>query len=506
VSRAADVFALGAIAFELVTARRVTGAGDEAVAGLPDIPGARRDALVDTFAFALATAPDERFTTALGFVASLKRALADSPMFAAPLAPPPAPAFESPAPAPSVAPVPSVPSPEEPLPVADAAAIGPAPPAAPEPHASPRSRSRAPKPKTAPARPALLAEPVAAGTEPAPANDAAPHGDAPAPIPIENLAFRPGTPVLEPEWERVEKEEFAARVPPPLRALRRGAPSAARLVVSLPLVASLLVAGGLVGLGLGWFFFRSGAPPAAPATAQSRPAEPDAAVQATAGSAVRPEARSSVGSGAAAQVAGPGTPAPDASNSVTSAAPPPAAQPPPPAPAAAAARPKPPVRGQLVVRSDPPGARVEVNGRARGHTPVSLRDLPLGALRIRVTREGYSAERRRVTLTSSRSSQTLDVPLSKTPARAAAPARPAAERAAGEFVGSIFVETRPVGARVFIDGREVGTSPIAVPGLRAGSHVVRLDLAGYKRWSASVSVVAGERNRVAASLEEEEVR
>jgi hypothetical protein len=35
---------------------------------------------------------------------------------------------------------------------------------------------------------------------------------------------------------------------------------------------------------------------------------------------------------------------------------------------------------------------------------------------------------------------------------------------------------------------------------------VRLELAGHKRWTASVSVVAGERNRVAASLEEQEGR
>jgi hypothetical protein len=32
---------------------------------------------------------------------------------------------------------------------------------------------------------------------------------------------------------------------------------------------------------------------------------------------------------------------------------------------------------------------------------------------------------------------------------------------------------------------------------------VRLDLAGHKRWSTSIRVVAGGRERVAASLEEE---
>jgi hypothetical protein len=160
-----------------------------------------------------------------------------------------------------------------------------------------------------------------------------------------------------------------------------------------------------------------------------------------------------------------------------------------------------------VVRSNPSGARVEVNGRSRGRTPLTLGDLALGALTVRVSRDGFAPERRLVTLTASRPSQVIDVPLAKAAAATPAPPKPAAPvKGAGEFVGSVFVETRPVGARVFIDGREVGTSPVDVPGVAAGSHVVRLELKGYKRWSASVAVVAGERNRVAASLEEEEVR
>jgi hypothetical protein len=35
----------------------------------------------------------------------------------------------------------------------------------------------------------------------------------------------------------------------------------------------------------------------------------------------------------------------------------------------------------------------------------------------------------------------------------------------------------------------------------AGDHAVRIELDGYQRWSSSVRVAAGERGRVAASLE-----
>ena len=68
------------------------------------------------------------------------------------------------------------------------------------------------------------------------------------------------------------------------------------------------------------------------------------------------------------------------------------------------------------------------------------------------------------------------------------------------------VESRPVGAKVFLDGKGLGVTPLSVPDVAVGSHVVRLEMSGYRRWSASIRVVAGERERVAASLEEETVR
>ena len=78
ISRAGDIFALGAIAFELLSGQPVTGAGDDVLVMLPDVPGADREALLETFSFALALAPDERYATALAFAAPLKHALGDA--------------------------------------------------------------------------------------------------------------------------------------------------------------------------------------------------------------------------------------------------------------------------------------------------------------------------------------------------------------------------------------------------------------------------------------------
>jgi len=54
---------------------------------------------------------------------------------------------------------------------------------------------------------------------------------------------------------------------------------------------------------------------------------------------------------------------------------------------------------------------------------------------------------------------------------------------------------------VFLDGSLVGTTPLAMSRVAAGEHAIRLERDGYRRWSSSILVVGGERNRVTASLE-----
>lgn len=104
-------------------------------------------------------------------------------------------------------------------------------------------------------------------------------------------------------------------------------------------------------------------------------------------------------------------------------------------------------------------------------------------------------------------------PAAPRPKAKAAAARETAGAAAGAertrrqvFEGSLSVISKPTGARVFVDGHPVGTTPMTLPRLSAGSHVVRLERDGYSAWSAAIQVVAGEQNRVTASLEQRSSR
>lgn len=66
---------------------------------------------------------------------------------------------------------------------------------------------------------------------------------------------------------------------------------------------------------------------------------------------------------------------------------------------------------------------------------------------------------------------------------------------------SMEVVSRPSGAQVYIDGRIVGRTPLVLSDVNPGDHSVRIALPGHQRWATTVSVAAGSRARVAASLE-----
>lgn len=65
-----------------------------------------------------------------------------------------------------------------------------------------------------------------------------------------------------------------------------------------------------------------------------------------------------------------------------------------------------------------------------------------------------------------------------------------------------MVDSRPAGARVFVDGKLVGTTPLLLDSIDAGEHTVRLELDGFRAWTTGTKVTGGERTRVSGSLEQ----
>ena len=166
----------------------------------------------------------------------------------------------------------------------------------------------------------------------------------------------------------------------------------------------------------------------------------------------------------------------------------------------APAVPRPDLIGHLLIRSTPPGARVFVDDRDVGKTPAAVRDVAVGTHRVRVTQDGYATEERSVMITRRRPTQAMAVVL-KRPAPARAKAETTIPRTAAGVGGVLVVESRPAGAKVFLDGKLIGTTPLSMPAVSAGQHTVRLERDGYRRWSSTVRMAGSGQNRVTASLE-----
>jgi hypothetical protein len=182
---------------------------------------------------------------------------------------------------------------------------------------------------------------------------------------------------------------------------------------------------------------------------------------------------------------------------------------PPPVPGdAPPARPDAAAGGRMTVASNPSRAGVMVNGQWRGRTPLTLSGLQLGTYTVRIVQPGFTTARQEVRLSAAEPSREVTVRLE----RAARPAPSAAARGtvpptaartatSSAMVGSIYVDSRPRGARVLLDGRLVGTTPARIPEVPIGSHVVRLELPDHRAWSVSTRVAAGRETPVTGSLE-----
>jgi hypothetical protein len=515
----ADVFALAAITFELLTARRPAGSGAQ-IGVLPE--GGRSEAIHAVLARAMDDEPSRRYANALGFAGALAAAArgeaeVPGPVVAAPLAAIPlaaSPASDRLSPGDFAAEDAVDPAdvaladtaldarPAEELDTVDdfiaeqdlagAHAISPA----------PTLFDEDPEPD------GLVGAAAAAGTEPERfAEDfvAAEAAEAEAEAEVEaeeegeeeqrpvlaaraDLADR-NRPVVEPDYvarkpmfSAMEPESHSDDVP------ERSGPA------FLPFTLGLVL--GLLGGFGGGFFVRGRDRPAVPAVESGPAAAGPQSAPAPAGPAT-PE---KPGQYSEQKVSPPATaPAP-----VTETAPAPApARPPvarvtPPASSPAPRTDRPVATGQLVVRSTPSRAAVTVNGAWRGRTPLTLDALPFGTYIVRVVHEG-GVVREEVTLNARAPSRTIDARLERT---AAAAPRSESSQAPAATTGSLYVDSLPRGATVLVDGKSVGVTPLSLAEVPVGSHVVRIDMAGKKPWTTIALVTGGKRTPVTGSLED----
>jgi serine/threonine-protein kinase len=69
-----------------------------------------------------------------------------------------------------------------------------------------------------------------------------------------------------------------------------------------------------------------------------------------------------------------------------------------------------------------------------------------------------------------------------------------------EHGARILVASSPPGAKVFLDGKEQGVTPVALTGLMQGDYRVRVEAPGFASWATKVEVAHGETAGVSAGL------
>ena len=81
------------------------------------------------------------------------------------------------------------------------------------------------------------------------------------------------------------------------------------------------------------------------------------------------------------------------------------------------------------------------------------------------------------------------------------PASPVSTARRRVFHGSLFVESLPPGAQVFLNGRAAGRTPLLLKDQSVGSRAVRVVLDGYASWTSAVQIVTDRQVRVRAQLQ-----
>ena len=138
------------------------------------------------------------------------------------------------------------------------------------------------------------------------------------------------------------------------------------------------------------------------------------------------------------------------------------------------------VLARVTVSCPTAGARIFVNGQQRGTTPWSG-SLAAGNYKMEARLDGYHSQQQTVTI-AERSNEQITLP------------------ALVAITGNLNVNYRPVGAEVWMDGKQLGATPNVFRGVIVGSHSVEVRKAGYETLKQSVTIAEGQTAQLSGTL------
>jgi hypothetical protein len=147
-----------------------------------------------------------------------------------------------------------------------------------------------------------------------------------------------------------------------------------------------------------------------------------------------------------------------------------------------------PSTGDIQVSSTPSGASVYLNGDIKGTTPqndaLDITSLAPGTYTVRLSKAGYNDYTTSVQVTAGGIAQ---VTATLVPS------------GTGQG-GTLSVSSSPTGADVYMDNQYKGITPVTLSNLPAGTHTVKISLAGYNDYVSNVQIADGQTTQVSAAL------
>ena len=137
--------------------------------------------------------------------------------------------------------------------------------------------------------------------------------------------------------------------------------------------------------------------------------------------------------------------------------------------------------GSIALSSEPTKAKIFLDGIEVSTTPASLRSVPNGTHLVEVRMDGYSVWEKSVSVEHGKETVLSAILQVKT--------------------GSATIKSQPKNAKIYLDGKYVGTTPESIPSINPGTHEIKVEMDNYDVWTETVNIETGKENVITAVLQ-----
>ncbi len=140
-----------------------------------------------------------------------------------------------------------------------------------------------------------------------------------------------------------------------------------------------------------------------------------------------------------------------------------------------------PITGLLLVHTTPEGVEVNMDEADQGKTPLLLTDIALGKYKLTLSKPGYLPKTLNLNV-ESRIPKRIDETLTPDSAKLA-------------------LDSNPQGAKITLNGSSYGVTPRTIDQIPGGTSTVELEYKGYKTYTKTMKLAAGQSAELTAELE-----